>query len=350
MDLGLDHTALQHTDVRVPETTDGIAPWQDPRWCEEVGSWIDATCAAAGLRRTGPGELRGRMWSAVIRVPCAGEDLWFKQNAPRNGFEPALLAAFGRWRPQEHDALIAADTANHRSLSRDVGERLDVLLKRDPDVRHLHTPLRRYAHLQRELAARADDLVALGVPDGRPEHIEELLDSVLTYAPSGMLDENVLRHVRTQLPRLRADAEELAAFTAQGAPATIDHQDLHPGNLLGDETGAHPFDWGDAAVGSPFGSILVVLRALPSFAPIDRAAPEVRHLREVYLEPWRAEGRLSKPELDRAVALALRLTMVLRAHTWTRTLPAFRSCPEPWENAAFWLGAIGCADPVTVGL
>lgn len=350
MDLGLDPTALQHTDVRTPDPTDGTVPWQDPAWLDEIEAWIAASCAAAGLERTGPGELRGRMWSAVIRVPCAGGDVWFKQNAPRGGFEPALLAAFGRWRPGERAALIAADTENFRSLSHDVGERLDGLLKRDPDVRHLHDPLRRYALLQRDLVAHVDELLAIGVPDGRPDRIESLLDNVLSYAPSGSLDENVLRHVDARLPQLRADAEELAALTDRGAPATLDHEDLHPGNLLGDETGAHPFDWGDAVVGSPFGSILVVQRALPAFAPIDRTAPEVRHLREVYLEPWRAEARLTAAELDRAVTLALRLTMVMRAHTWTRTLPAFRSCPEPWENVAFWLGALGCEDPVTYGL
>jgi hypothetical protein len=341
---------LSHTDVRIPEPTDGTVPWQDPAWLAETAAWIDGCCDAAGLERTGGGELRGRMWSAVIRVPVVGGDVWFKQNAPRNGFEPALLDALARWRPREPSALIAADPKTFRSLSHDVGERLDVLLRRDPDVRHLHTPLRRYTQLQRDLTEHVEDLLEIGVPDGRPDHIEGLLDDLLTYAPRGMIDEDVLRHVAAKLPGLRADAEELASLSALGAPATLDHQDLHPGNLLGDETDARPFDWGDATVGSPFGSILVLLRALPSFAPIDRADPEVPRLREVYLEPWRAETGLTAAELDRAVTLALRLTMVMRAHTWTRTLPAFRSSPEPWENAAFWLGSIGCADPVTVGL
>ena len=44
----------------------------------------------------------------------------------------------------------------------------------------------------------------------------------------------VLRHVEAALPRLRAEAEELAAL---GVPDTIDHQDLHPGNMLGGRGG-----------------------------------------------------------------------------------------------------------------
>lgn len=350
MDLGLGLDTLRHADVRIPAPTDSIVPWQDPEWLAEVSAWISASCDAAGLERSGPVRLRARMWSAVMRVPCVGGDVWFKQNAPRNGFEPALLEELARLRPHHPSALIAADPDNFRSLSRDVGDRLDVLLERDPDVTHLHTPLRRYAQLQRELAEHVEALLAIGVPDGRPDRIEHLLDDVLSYAPRGALDEDTLRHVAAKRTELRAWGEELAALTAQGAPATIDHQDLHPGNLLGDPNDAHPFDWGDATIGSPFGSIFVVLRSLPSFAAIDRDAPEVSHLREVYLEPWREEAKLSSTELDRAVELALRLTVVMRAHTWTRTLPAFRSCPEPWKNVAFWLGAIGCEDPVTVGL
>ena len=347
--MDLDRTTFEPDDVDTPEPTDGVVPWQDPAWLAEAGAWISGACDAAGLERTGPGLLRGRMWSAVARIPVVGGDVWFKQNAPRGGFEPALLAALARWRPQDESPLIAVDTDRRWSLNHDVGERLDGLLKRDPDVRHLHTPLRRYARLQRELAAHAEELLAIGVPDGRPEHIEEMLDDVLGCAPSGLIDDAVLRHVEAKRPELRAHAQELAAF---GVPATIDHQDLHPGNILGDGVDSRLFDWGDSTIGCPFGSILVVLRALPAFAPVDRADPEVKLLREVYLEPWRADDALglSDAELRRAVELALQLTMVMRAHTWTRTLPSFRRSPQPWSQVATWLGRIGCEDPVTVGL
>ena len=348
-------------DVDETEPANGVAPWRDPQWLAEADGWISESCDAAGVQRTGPGRLRGRLWSVVARVPTTGGDLWFKQNAPRGGFEPALLAFLAARDPEAASALVAIDARRYRSLTRDVGDRLDDLLKRDPDMRHLHAPLRHYAELQRHLAAHVDELLALGVPDGRPAHIEALLDDVLAAAPSGILDEDVRRHVAAKLPELRADAAELEALAV---PATIDHQDLHPGNMLGrnsgdsshgnsggdSSSGSRAFDWGDASLGSPFGSILVVLRALPDFAPTDRTDPEVLRLREVYLEAWRQDGRWTTAELDRAVVLALRLTMVMRAHTWTRVLPCFRSNARPWRQVAEWLGRIGCEDPVTVGL
>lgn len=210
----------------------------------------------------------------------------------------------------------------------------------------MHVPLRRYAELQRALGTRVDDLLALGVPDGRPAHIEELLDSVLTHAPSGMIGEDVLRHVKALRSEVRAWADEL---TRLGVEATIDHQDLHPGNILGTSVDARPFDWGDAVVGSPFGSLLVVLRATPQFTGFAHDDPSIRGLRQVYLEPWLADG-WNTADLDHAVDLSLRLTMVMRAHTWTRVFPCFRRSAKAWQSVATWLGYLGCEDPVTVGL
>jgi hypothetical protein len=334
-------------DIRIPDDVDGPPPWRDPGWTDAAEAWISESCEAAGLVRTGPGALRGRMFSVVVRIPVEGGCVWFKENPPRSAFEPAIVDALSRWSPQDAPPLIAVDVERRQALTHDVGERLDGLLERDPDLRNLHTPLRRYAQLQRFLTARVEDLLALGVPDARPGHIEELLDDVLTYAPSGSIGEDVLRHVKAMLPELRAWGSELAALEA---PITIDHQDLHPGNILGTSTDSRPFDWGDSVVGSAFGSILVVLRATPAFCGFERDDPGIEALRDVYLETWLESGAWSANELDEAVELSLRLSPVIKAHVWTRTFPGFRRSAEPWKSVAFWLGNIGCEDPVTVGL
>ena len=345
----MDHViaALRPADVNVPEPTDGTPPWESPAWLAEADAWISASCEAAGLRRSGPGEIRGRMYSVVARIPVRGGCVWFKENPPLSGFEPAIVEALTRWSPDDAPPVIAVDLERRWALTRNVGERLDELLKREPDVRNMHTPLRRYARLQRKLVAHVDDLLELGVPDGRPEHIEELLDDILTRAPSGLISDDARRMVAAKLPELRAWAEELATF---GFPSTIDHQDLHPGNILGTSTDARPFDWGDSVVGSPFGSLLVILRATPVFGDFEHDDPGIRALREIYLEPWLAEDGRSVAEVERAADLALRLTPVMRAHSWTRTFPCFRRAPKSWENAESWLGALDSEDPVAYGL
>ena len=341
----MEQLALRLTDVNVPEATDGAPPWESPEWLAEADAWISASCEAAGLARTGPGEIRGRMYSVVVRVPVEGGCVWFKEGAPRAGFEAAVADALTRWSPHDAPPVIAVDRERHWVLMHNVGERLDGLLKRDPDIRNVHTPLRRYARLQRKLVAHVDDLLELGVPDARPEHIEELLDGILTRAPKGLLGDEVLRHVAAMRPELRAWAAELAAL---GVPSTIDHADLHPGNILGTSTDARPFDWGDSVIGSPFCSLLVILRATPDFCGFEYDDPGVMALRGVYLEPWLTQDGRSAADVECAADLALRLSPILRAHAWTRMFPCYLRAPKPWNSTEFWLGAIGCDDPLMI--
>ncbi|WP_157436036.1 aminoglycoside phosphotransferase family protein [Actinospica robiniae] len=303
--------------------------------------WIGAACETLGRVRRGPARLRGRMWSVVARVPVAGGDLWFKANPPRSAFEPALAAALRSWSPNDAPPVLAVDTERAWALTEDVGERLDALLKQDPDVGHLLPPMRRYAALQRVLSDRVDDLLALGLPDARPGNIPALFENIVAHAPSGILDRDVVTAAEARLPELAAWADELEAV---GVRASIDHQDLHPGNILGTGPDARPFDWGDACVAHPFGSLFIPLRALPGFLgqPVDAAA--AAQLRAAYLEAWQDDGRLTQRQLEAAANLAMRLTMVMRAHTWTRTWPCFRESPEPWRNVEKWIARIGMRD------
>lgn len=319
-------------------------PWQDRLWLAEADAWITESCDALGRVRTGPARLRGRMWSVVAEVPVADGRLWFKANPPRSAFEPALAHALKQWFPHDAPPVQAVDTARAWALTDDVGERLDGLLKQDPDVAHLLVPMRRYAELQRKLAAHVEDVIVLGVPDARPGSVTGLFEDVIALAPSGVLDRDVVGEARKKLSKLTRWAEELESF---GVPVSVDHQDLHPGNILGLAADARPFDWGDACVAHPFGSLLVTVRAFPDFLgrPVD--GPDAGQLRAAYFEAWLADGRLTPREVERAALLAMRLTMVMRAHAWTRTWPCFRANPEPWAYAEKWIAQIGMKDPVT---
>lgn len=285
------------------------------------------------------------MWSVVARVPVADGALWFKANPPRSGFEPALGAALAQWSARDAPPVRAVDTERAWAVTEDVGERLDALLKQDPDVTHLLLPMRRYARLQRLLSERVEDLLKLGVPDARPAKIPALFENVVAHAPSGMLDKDVVAKAEAKLPELAAWAEELEAI---GVPASIDHQDLHAGNVLGQGPDARPFDWGDACVAHPFGSLFVPLRTLPDILAASPAAGEAARakLRAAYFEAWLEDAHLTPRQLEHAATLAMRLTMVMRAHTWTRIWPCFRASPEPWRHVEQWLARVGMREPL----
>jgi hypothetical protein len=170
---------VEFTDIKAPEPLNGIPPWQDPQWLADAQDWIEASCARAGLTRTGPVSARGRPYSVVARVPTDRGTVWFKACPPVSGFEPALLAAFASWHPDRFAAPLAVDVDRAWVLTRDGGRTLREDLEQQPDTRAWHATVRDYARLQLDLANRADDLIAFGVPDLRPASVPGRLEMLL---------------------------------------------------------------------------------------------------------------------------------------------------------------------------
>ena len=128
--------------------------------------------------------------------------------------------------------------------------------------------LPRYAELQRSVEGRADALVAAGVPDERPERLTGVLDGLVAADPIwARLDADEVEggiRARGVLSRRRADIAALAAGLAgSGIRPTIEHGDLHGGNILVGEDGVRFFDWGDATVAHPFGTLTTTLTRSP---------------------------------------------------------------------------------------
>jgi hypothetical protein len=334
---------MDMVDLTPVEPAAGLPPWRDPVWLAEAVAWIDEQLAGAGLRRSGTPALRGRMWSVVARVPVGEEQTaWFKANPPGSAFEPGLIAALAQWAPDMVAPLVAVDIDRAWALTMDAGPRLAESLARDPDPAHLMPLLRRYARLQRELSARADELLALGLPDLRPATLPGRLKSLLADdALMGAVTERNREALNEFAVQARVLCRELDGF---GIPASLDHCDLHPHNVFGSGEGALPFDWGDAALTHPFSTLLVLLRASRPYFDADALAG----LRSAYLACWLDEGDegLGLADLERATDLALRLAPVSRALAWARLFPCFAGVEEPNVNAARWLEQLLVADPL----
>jgi hypothetical protein len=101
-------------------------------------------------------------------------------------------------------------------------------------------------------------------------------------------------------------------LAASPVPASIDHNDLHPWNVLVGEGEARFYDWGDSVVAHPFASMLGGL----GFSPIPAA--DVPRVRDAYLEGFAEYG--SHQELVEWLELACRVGKVARALTWHRAV------------------------------
>ena len=72
----------------------------------------------------------------------------------------------------------------------------------------------------------------------------------------------------------------------------MQHDDLHAGNVLPAAHGVGGdrfFDWGDAAVAHPFGTLLVTLRSMAATLGLRPDDAALRRVRDAYLDAWGVE-------------------------------------------------------------
>jgi hypothetical protein len=255
-------------------------PWSEPGWLDDATRWIDAHAG-----RVGEVELvRTRPWSAIGRVPTAGGDLWFKESAPSLAFEPALTELLARKRPDCTPDVVAAEGA--RLLTRDVGPQLRELLDRGAPAPAWEEILVLYADLQIELADEVDALLALGVPDSRPESLATAYDRVPAVAGS--------------------------------VPLSLIHEEVHDGNVFVRDGGAVFIDWAESSVSHPFAGLVNTFRGIVDRESWEPGGEEILRLRDVYLERWSRFAPLA--ELRELFAEGYALGTLCRSVTWARVL------------------------------
>ncbi|MEU4399820.1 aminoglycoside phosphotransferase family protein [Micromonospora orduensis] len=317
-------------------------------WRTRARLWVDEQLSRVGRRVTGPVEPRVRPWSLVWRVPTDDGPVWFKANNPGTVHEAFLIAALAELTPDRVLTPIAVDPEQGWSLLPDGGESLRDVLARDPDPAHWERALPGYAALQLASASRADGLVAGGVPDHRPEVLAglfaELLDdhgSLLIGAEGGLTPDQHER-LRAEVPSYAERCRRLADI---GIPATVQHDDLHDGNVFAGDAGYRYFDWGDASVAHPFGTLLVTLRSIRYASSRSAENAQLTRLRDAYLEAW--TDRYDRRTLVEAADLAIGLAPVSRALSWRRALDTVDESRTDYADAVpGWLEELFAGDPL----
>jgi hypothetical protein len=268
--------------------------WTEPEFLAAAHAWIGRHVEPAGA----PDQPHVQPWSTVIRVPTRDGDVWFKANAPGSLYEAGLVELLARRRPELVPPLLAADPERGWMLMADAGTRLRELLRTEADLAWWGEVLPRYAELQREVAADAGELLALGVPDARlsglPERYERLARE--------LGDERVLAAAE----RVAELCERLAAW---GLPETIQHDDLHDAQVYVRDGVARILDWGDAVVSHPFFTLSVTLEGVIRWGLDDvEGSVDTAPFRDAYLAVWGDPA-----ELHPACDAALRLGWAARA-------------------------------------
>jgi hypothetical protein len=292
--------------------------WTEPNWLAEAESWISERVEVTGELD----QFHVRWWSTVIRVPTRDEDLYFKAVGTGFIFEPKLTAKLAVLRPDRTTELVDADLDRGWMLMSDAGNRMREVVLTQADLRHWELALPRYAELQIAAAPLAGELLALGVPDARLSVLPGQLGAVLASPVRGLTPAEQERALAA-LPELEAMCRELAAY---GIPETIQHDDLHDGQVFVRGDHYRVLDWGDSCVSHPFHSLTVTLRATAARLDLEPGGAEVQRLRDAYLEPF---GHLRE-----AADLAYRTGTVGRALAWDRFARAGFPHTEPDDDLA----------------
>lgn len=285
--------------------------WDTDDWRWEATRWIDAALGRRGVERvpTSPRQPRIRPWSTQLVVETDHGRVWFKAGLPEQTPEVAVLDALGGVAPDLVPPTWASDAERGWLLQPDQGRTLQQVATAETIVPAWSSVLRGYARLQRASASVVDRLERAGVP---------------RFTPDDLVDEWIARGrpaERVADARLREAADRLATVEL---PPTVQHDDLHAGNVFCTSTGeaalqaARIFDWGDAYLGNPLCSLLIALRN-PSYHFDLPADPERdARLARAYLSGW---SDLATPStLNRVLPDALLLARVGRVLGWGRAL------------------------------
>jgi Phosphotransferase enzyme family len=275
-----------------------------------------------------------RPWSTVLRVPTTDGDLYFKAVSAIHVFEAALTGLLAELQPGRVAEVVATDAERGWMLLCDGGSRLRELVGTRADLHHWERLLPGYAQLQIEMAPHAIRLLELGVPDERlavlPEHFRELLAT----HPTGLTREEHQRLIDAA-PRVEDMCRELATY---GIPGTIQHDDLHDGQVFVSSGRYRIFDWGDSCVSHPFHSLTVILRMIAWQRDLEPGGRELQRLRDAYLEPF--------GHLQAAAELAYRTGTIARSLAWHRMVTAGVMRSEDETGAGYGLKLFLAGGPI----
>jgi hypothetical protein len=308
------------------------ATWRDEAWRRTALDWVDERLAPG--RRTGDiEEVRMRPWSLVWRVPTGDGQVWFKANGGDTRYEAPLVDALAGWAPGRTVEPIAVDAERGWMLAPEAGP----VLRETPaatDPRRWEIFVGEYGQLQRDLSERVPDLLALGVPDHRPEVLPELAAALVGGPDLVGIDPGDRARVRALLPEYGLRCATLAAG---GIGPSLNHDDLHDANVLVRGDRFRFFDWGDAAVAHPFASMLVTLRVVGYRFDVPADDPIVTRVRDAYLEVWSDQHHPT--HLRELVRLAAWTGMVGRSYAWLRAIAhaSAAELAEYRESVGGWL-------------
>ncbi len=298
--------------------------WQNENWLKEAHGWIKEEAVKNSIAITGEFEQpHVYPWSTVINVMTNEGMLYFKATASETVHEAALTQKLAEWYPRYMPKLVSVDFARGWMLMRDGGEKLRASIRPTKDVSPWKQVIPLLSEVQIGVSSHASELLSLGIPDMRLQHLPKILNDLLADTnmlrldqPDGLSSEDYQRAQDLQ-PRFTEVCAELAAI---GIPETINHGDFHDGNVLINNGNITLFDWGDGSLTHPFVTLRTFFVSIEIALELDDYSftPEMKDLLNIYLEPFQRFA--SQEKLLIAFSLSRPVATVVKTFAWHQTI------------------------------
>lgn len=297
--------------------------WATHAWRMEAVAWADEKLAAVGMTRTGPvDQVRIRPWSTLLHIPVDKSIVLMKAPYPGGSHEGPLLEILAKHVPDTVLKPLAVDKARGWMLLPKAGSTFKDLVEPDELLGVWRQVVDVLGSLQRTMESKMGEMVDADVPELLPDAQPDVLRDTLTSMDgSAEWDQDF--------------DDACQRLTVGPVPFSIQHDDLHLGNIFAGQGGIGDpvfFDWGDAYIGHPFSTMLVVTDVIAEARPGDRDA--IRGTCELYLDHW--SDLASREELRRLLSDAIHVGKLGRALVWERVKRVAKE-----EEIAVW------GDPVT---
>lgn len=281
------------------------ARWRDPAFVDAAHAWIAARLAEHDRAVVGTIEQpHVTDWSTVMRVPTGDGPVWFKANDESMRHEAAATALVAPLSAGRVPVPLAVAPGTGWFLLADAGPRLRDVVPVERSLHRWHDVLEAYARIQLACEDEVDAFLAAGLPDRRLPTLPEAYDALLAQ----------LGDVDPRLPDAGAIADLCERLDAFGIRETVQHDDLHDGQVfLGDDV-HQVLDWGDACVSHPFFTLAVTLEGVVAWGVDDEEGSEdLEPYLASYLRPYAVRYPLTVADLREAARVAMRLGWVCRA-------------------------------------
>ncbi len=228
-------------------------------------------------------------WSVVYRIKTSQHVVYLKQVPETMFFEPDMLTFFHHHGCKNIPEIIAVNPELHCFLTQACGDTtLRELCKGQVDFPLLKAGVGIYTTMQRSLENKAQQLLALSIPDWRLDRFASLYYQLISQDKL-LLDDGLTEKEIERLQQLYLTCRHLCEeLSKQSIPETISHSDFQENNILLDEKTdtISIIDWGETVIAHPFFSLNGCLWNLTYFNGLKSTDTIYKQLQSACITPW----------------------------------------------------------------